>query len=117
MNGFDINPDRWYFDTFGYTKYSADANDLDWLCEWQSSEWPQVTLTGLEPVQKDFEWYHAKHIWENKEFERAHELAVLLVMCKFVSLIERALASGPRSKAIPVLATAHDFEILGRFEA
>ena len=44
------------------------------------------------------------------------ELAILLVMCKFVALIQSALAAGPRSKSIPVLATAHDFDILGRFE-
>src|SRR5437660_11742023 len=44
MNGFAINPDRWYFDSFGYTKYGADPQNLEWLCEWQSPDWPQVTL-------------------------------------------------------------------------
>jgi hypothetical protein len=116
MNGFDINPDRWYFDSFGYAKYTADPQNVEWLCEWQSPDWPQVTLKGLEAVQKDFEWYHAKEIWNDKKFERAYELAVLLVTCKFVSLVESALAIGTRSKVIPVLATAHDFDIVGRFE-
>jgi hypothetical protein len=93
MNGFDINPDRWYFDSFGYTNY--DPRDLEWLCYWQSGRhWPQVTLKGLEVVQADFEWYEANEICEDKRFDRAHELAVLLVMCKFVSLIDSALASG-----------------------
>jgi hypothetical protein len=117
MNGFDINPDRWYFDSFGYATYGADPQDLEWLCEWQSPAWPQVTLKGFAPVQKDFEWYHANEVWEDKKYERAYDLAVLLVMCKYVSLIELALAAGPRSKPIPVLATAHDFDVLGRFEA
>jgi len=117
MNGFDINPDRWYFDSFGYTKYGADPENIEWICEWQSPEWPQVTLKGLESVQADFEWYHAKEMWQDKKLERAYELAVLLVMCKFVSLIQSALAVSARSKSIPVLATAHDFDILGRFEA
>jgi hypothetical protein len=118
MNGFDINPDRWYFDCFGYSKYGAAPRDLEWLCEWQSSaDWPQVTLKGLEPVQADFKWYHAKEMWKDKAYERAYELSVLLVMAKFVSLIQLALAAGPRSKPLPVLATAHDFDILGRFEA
>jgi hypothetical protein len=116
MNGFDINPDRWYFDSFGYTKYGADPQNIEWLCEWQSPDWPQVRLNGLEAVQADFEWYHAEQIWQDKKLERAYELALLLVMCKFVSLIERALAAGRRSKRIPVLATAHDFDIVGRFE-
>ena len=117
MNGFDINPDRWYFDSFGYSNYSADPQDLEWLCDWQSPDWPQVTLKGLEDVQADFEWYHAKEIWKDKKFEKAYGFAVLLVMCKYVSLIESALAGGPRLKPIPVLATAHDFDIVGRFEA
>lgn len=36
MNGFDINPDRWYFDFFGYREYVNDPEDLDWLADWQS---------------------------------------------------------------------------------
>src|SRR5262249_39046091 len=115
MNGFDINPDRWYFDFFGYTKYGADPQNLEWLCEWKSPHWPQVTLRGLEAVQTDFDWYHAEEIWEDKRLERAYDLAVLLVMCKFVSLIESTLAAGPRSRPIPVLATAHEFDIVARF--
>jgi hypothetical protein len=117
MNGFDINPDRWYFDSFGYTNYGADPQDLEWLCDWQSPVWPEVTLKGLEAVQADFKWYHANEIWNDKTFGRAYELAVLLVMCRYVSLIESALARGTRSKPIPVLATAHDFDVVGRFEA
>ena len=74
-----------------------------WLCEWQSPNWPQFTLKGLEAVQKDFDWYHAKEVWNDKKFERAYDLAVLLVMCKYVSLIESALAVGTRAKPIPVL--------------
>src|SRR5262249_8578138 len=116
MNGFDINWDRWYFDSFGYTKYGADPKDLEWLCYWQSPLWRQVTLKGLEPVQADFQWYDLKHMWKDKKLKRVHELAVLLVMCKFVSLIQLALAAGQRARPIPVLATAHEFDILGRFE-
>lgn len=67
-------------------------------------------------MQTDFDCYHAKEMWNDKKLERAYDLAVLLVMCKFVSLIESALAAGPRSKPVPVLATAHDFDFLGRFE-
>ena len=33
MNRFDINYDRWYFDLFAYTEYSADPEDLDWLSD------------------------------------------------------------------------------------
>src|SRR6266496_3868421 len=34
MNGFDINPDRWYFDSFGYGTYGCDPKNLEWLCNW-----------------------------------------------------------------------------------
>ena len=117
MNGFDINTDRWYFDSFGYTTYGSDPQNLEWLCCWQPPPGPLVILKGLEAAQKDFAWYHAREICRDKQYERAYDLAVLLVMCRFVSLIESALASGPRSKPIPILATAHDFDIVARFES
>jgi hypothetical protein len=117
MNGFDINPDRWHFDFFGYEQYGRDPKDTEWLCDWQSDDDPDITLKGLEKVQADFEWYHDNEIWNDKKYTKAYEIAVILVMCKFASLIESALQSGARAKPIPVLATAHDFDIFGRFEA
>jgi hypothetical protein len=58
-----------------------------------------------------------EEMYNDAKYERAEDVAVLLVMCKFVSLIEAALASGTRAKPIPVFATAHDFDIVGRFDA
>jgi hypothetical protein len=115
MNGFDINYDRWFFDFFGYSRYSDDPTDLDWLCDWQSGRWPYVELTGLEAIQENFAWYHEKRIWKNRDYERIYEIATLLVMVKYVSLIQTSLRSGDLIKPIPVLATAHDFDIIGRF--
>lgn len=117
MNEFDVNPDLWFFDCFGYDNYESDSDDMDWLSDWQSPDWSPVKLKGLEAVQADFKWYQAKEMWKDKTLKRAYDIAVLLVMCKFVALIESALAAGPRSKPIPVFATAHDFDIFGRFEA
>ena len=116
MNGFDINADRWYFDFFGYDRYDTDPNDLEWLCDWQSQAFPDMTLTGLEDVQKDFEWYHAKRTWKDKSYKALYATACNLVMSKFVVLIEDALRSEALIKPIPVLATAHDYETIGRFE-
>jgi hypothetical protein len=115
MNGFDINYDRWYFDSFGYEKYGEGLDDSEWLCEWQSEDWKRVRLRGLEKIQKDFEWYHTREIWKDKKYKRAYELALLLVMAKYVSLIQAALGSGKLVKPVPILATAHDFDIIGRF--
>jgi hypothetical protein len=115
MNGFDINYNRWYFDSFGYKKCGDLRGDLDWLSDWQSDDWTQITLKGMEKIQKDFQWYHEQEIWEDKKYKRAYELLVLLVMAKFVLLIQSALEAGDLVKPIPVLATAHDFDIVGRF--
>jgi len=38
MNGFDINYNRWYFDSFGYKKCGDLRGDLDWLSDWQSDD-------------------------------------------------------------------------------
>lgn len=116
MNGFDVNYKRWFFDFFAFDRYLKYATDLDWLCDWQSEEWPEITLTGLEKVQEDFEWYHENQIHKESRFDSAHEAAALLVMCKFVRLIADAIRSGSLIKPVPVLATAHDFEIIGKFE-
>jgi hypothetical protein len=114
MNGFDINYDRWYFDSFGYSEYAEDPDDLEWLCNWSSPEWPQLTLTGLEDIQGDFRWYMENEVYE-KGYEIVKEVAVLLVMVRFAQLVEAAIRSGDLAKNIPVLATAHDFDIVGRW--
>lgn len=117
MNGFDINWGRWYFDLFAYSVYGDDPDDLEWLCDWESPVWPDVTLTGLEEIQADFQNYHETSAWRDPANKKAAEVANLLVMVKFVALIKEAIASGPLTKPVPVLATAHDFEIFGRFNA
>ena len=115
MNGFDINYDRWYFDSFGYTEYSEDPDDMEWLCEWTSPDWKQFTLTGLEQTQDDFRWYMENKIYDRKTHVAEIEIATLLVMVRFVQLIRSSLDVGPLDFSIPLLATAHDFDIFGRF--
>lgn len=114
MNGFDINPDCWYFDLFGYDDYSDIQTDSDWLCDWSSTDWPKVVLHGLESVQTAFEEYHRNELWKDDVFERPYEIAELLVLCKFMALVESAL-KGVREKDIPIIATAHDFDIFAQF--
>lgn len=115
MNGFDINPDRWYFDFFAYDTYEEDQEDLDWLSDWDSEYWPGITLVGLEEIQKDFDWYSNNSGYEDILAKEAEEYAVLLVMCKFARLIGAAVATGKIKKGIPILASAHDFDIIPRF--
>ena len=116
MNGFDINFDRWYFDSFGYKECNIVEDDFEWLCDWESEKWNGITLTGFESVQKDFEWYQKNRIWKQKDQKEPYDLAVLLVMSKFVQLVESAILTGKLKKKIPVLATAHEFETIGIFK-
>jgi hypothetical protein len=116
MNGFDINYDRWYFDSFAYDSCASDPDELDWLCNWRSAQYPQYILTGLERIQDDFRWYMEGRIYDKRSCNDEEECAVLLVMTRFVQLIRDALALIPWLR-IPVLATAHDFDIVARFES
>jgi hypothetical protein len=56
MNGFTINPDRWYFTGFAYEK-GGDIWDLTWNTNWLTP-WDHQTeefmLTGMEAVQEGF---------------------------------------------------------------
>lgn len=113
MNGFDINPDRWYFDCFGYRTYPENLEDPDWLADWDSEEWSGITLSGLERVQQEFAWL-GTHI-KDRETSAAAEYAILLVLCRFISLIESAVDTGLLRKGLPIFATAHDFDIVARF--
>jgi hypothetical protein len=38
-------------------------------------------------------------------------------MCKFAGLIEEAVKTGLIEPRVPILATAHDFDIVARFAA
>jgi hypothetical protein len=50
MNGFDVNPDRWYCDLFAYS-VDGGLDNFDWLSDWQSDPFEEYTITGLERLQ------------------------------------------------------------------
>jgi hypothetical protein len=110
MNGFDINPNRWFFDFFGYDNLHQDGDSLDWLADWQSPDYPSVTLTGLESIQNLYSNYMSKKLYrdDNKKFDE--ELATLLVMAKFCKLI--AESTNDINLGIDIYTTAHDFDII-----
>ena len=116
MNGFDINPDRWYFDLFGYKTLPEEDDDiLDWLSDWQSPDFQDVTLTGLESIQELFEQYEEENSdlnldEQDKDLEYNHELATLMVMAMFCKLIDESLGNSKLN--LHVYATAHDFDII-----
>jgi hypothetical protein len=115
MNGFDINPDRWYFDSFAYEEFEEDPEELDWLSEWSSPAFPQLTLTGMEPAQKVWDWYSNQKGYAEPKVKPAKEVALLLTMVRFAELFEKAHQHPTFPRNVPVLVTAHDFDIMKRF--
>lgn len=112
MNGFTINPDRWYCEGFAYKK-AGEVWDLDWLASWDAETDQQFTLKGLEPVQEAF----ADLDGNSKQplsVQIAGELAEHLVTARFMQLIAAAHKAAKRRdrglKGLPVLATAHDWD-------
>jgi hypothetical protein len=106
MNGFDINPDRWFFDVFALTEYGGH-DDYDWLSDWQSESYEDMTITGLERLQE----VYASPAFRDKRFKDASYVAGLLVVTKFQDLIRRA-APHMRQLGFPLLATAHDYDFI-----
>lgn len=109
MNGFDINPERWFFDVFAFAEYGGH-NEYDWLADWQSESYDDMTITGLEQLQR----VYASTAFRDKRFKDASYVTGLLVVTKFQDLIRRA-TSHMRELRFPLLATAHDYDFI--FEA
>jgi hypothetical protein len=108
-NGFDINPDRWYFDLFAYRKYGGHE-DYDWLSNWDSSDSPDMTLTGLEHLQAVYD----SDAFQDKANRQACEFCSLLVVSRFQDLVRRSV-SIMRELDVPLLATSHEYDLIAEF--
>jgi hypothetical protein len=108
MNGFDINPDRWYCDLFAYT---ADGlvDDFDWLSDWQSEPFEEYTITGLEQLQA----VYASSAFRDPENEDACYLSDLVVVTKFQRFMQRA-TERMTALHVPLYVTAHDLDYIAR---
>lgn len=111
MNGFDINPDRWYCDLFAYTT-DGGLDDVDWLADWQSEAFADFTITGLEPLQT----VYASAASQDPANEDASYLSNLLVVTKFQRFMQRA-AERMAAVRVPLYVTAHDFDFIARLTA
>ena len=108
-NGFDINPDRWYFDLFAYHEYGGHE-DYDWLSNWDSEDSPDMTLTGLEALQAVYD----SHAFRDKAFGQACEFCSLLVLSRFQDLVRRSVPF-MRELDVPLLATSHEYDFIAEF--
>jgi hypothetical protein len=115
MNGFTINWDRWYCDGFAFKK-AGDLWELEWLASWDIVTEAQFTLEGLEPVQKAFADLDRANWKGPLSLRIAAELAEHLVTARFMELIAAAHKAAKRRykplKGLPILATAHDWDIV-----
>jgi hypothetical protein len=105
-NGFDINPGRWYFDSFAYEAYGG-TDDFDWLSDWTSDSYPEMTLTGMEALQA----VYASDAFQDLSNDDASSLASLLVVSRFQLLIAQASAL-MRELRFPLLSTGHEFQFI-----
>lgn len=106
-NRFDINPDRWFFDLFGY-EYYGGHEDYDWISDfYTSSDLPGVTLTGMEELQR----VYASDAFYEKAFREVHEYCSLLVVISFQELIKKSVLL-IENLEIPVLAASHDYDFI-----
>ncbi len=111
MNGFDINTDLWYFDSFAYETYGG-RQDYDWLSDWKSDDYEIMTLTGLENIQEVYENYQEDEYEENEgDYSKISGLCSLLIVLYFQDLIKKS-ARLINELDIPFLATAHDYDFI-----
>ena len=108
MNGFDINPDRWYCDLFAYTA-EGGLDDFDWLCDWQSEPFEEYTITGLEQLQA----VYASKAFHDPANHDASYLSSLVVVAKFQRFMQRAAERMTAFRG-PLYVTAHDFTYIAR---
>ena len=108
MNGFDINPHRWYCDLFAYTE-DGGMDDFDWLSDWQSEPYEEYTITGLEPLQA----VYLSKAFQDPANNDASYLSSLVVVAKFQRFVQRA-AEQMTALRVPLYATAHDFDYIAR---
>jgi hypothetical protein len=108
MNGFQINPDGWFFNIFAYKHYSG-MSCLDWLSRPDFEPSYSICLYGMEELQTVY-----KREYHNPQISRySKELCDLLVLCKFQDLIRRS-SREMKMVHVPILATAHDYDCVVR---
>lgn len=108
LNGFDINPGRWFCDVFGYTT-DGGLDDLDWLSDWQDESADDYTLTGLEPLQA----VYAGPAFRDPVARDARLLSNVVVVTKFQRFVQRA-AEHMTALRVPLYVTAHDYDFVAR---
>jgi len=111
MNGFTINPDRWYIDLFSFENYIL--TDWEWLSDFYDSTVNDLTITGFEDIQKVFENVHTNNRFEEPNIDKAYEVCELLVILRLQELFRATYKTNQGDwENIPMFVTAHDYELI-----
>lgn len=109
MNGFDINPDSWYCNVFGYEK-CQNLTDLDWLSDYQTGPSDEYVIKGLESLQE----IYASKAFNARQNNDASYICSLMVLVKFQKFMQRA-ARLMKELEFPLYVTAHEFTFIAEF--
>jgi hypothetical protein len=116
MNGFDINPERWHADAFGFAMpVVSDGLLHERFWREVGDHAPSHALTGMEPMQAAF----AHHLATGSDDLGAPaEMATRLVHGRFLQHVATAVA-GLRAwpDELEIAVTAHDLDPTVRFRA
>jgi hypothetical protein len=116
MNGFDINPERWHADAFGFAApVVSDGLLHERFWREVGDHAPSHALTGMEPMQAAFARQLAR---ASDELAAPAEFATRLVHGRFLQHVATAVAqlrSWPDGLEIAV--TTHDLDPIVRFRA
>lgn len=112
MNGFTINPNRWYIELYSFEKFSL--KDWSWLPDFYDSSY-DLTITGFEDIQAVFKDVHENNRFDEPNIDKAYEVCELLVILRLQELFRAAYKNRTEEWAtIPMFVTAHDYDFIYR---
>lgn len=109
LNDFNINPNRWYCDTFAFD-FDGGNQDYDWLADWRSEVAPGYEITGLEPLQSIF----AGSDFHDLRSDDARTLCEILVVVKFQKFMQDGFSY--MKCDFPLYVSAHDYDFIAKLQ-
>jgi len=116
MNRFEINPDEWHVHAFAYD-FFGEPEEADWLVGWKktSGDRNRFILRGMEDLQALFARDYGDG-GPRAKVRAASEVVILLLTLRMQELIHAAALQARRSgelrEDLPVLAAAHDSDLV-----
>jgi hypothetical protein len=95
---------------FAFDSYGGHE-DYDWLSDWQSGDYPSMTLIGMEKLQKVYD----SDSFHNNEYDEASGYCSFMVVLRFQQLIRESVPF-IKSLDFPILATAHDYDFIYEYD-